>query len=326
MNRHLLTPPASLPQSVTAALMCMIALLWVRGDTFGTGANSFTMDFVTIGNPGNEPRGGEGGVDYVFRMGTYEVSREMVVKADVAGDLGFALSYGASAKPALLTWNEAARFVNWLNTSSGYSPAYKFDANPGDPGYSTQAQISAWDVGDAGYNAANPYRNSEAHYVLPALNEWIKAGFYDPATGRYFRYPTGSDETPTSVTGGTAPGTAVFNPELDFTIPGPADISNAGGLSPYGTMAQGGNEWEFLETVIPGDEWDPDGRREIRGGAWRGYSGLGGYLANGSSPVFDPSEELAGFRVVAIPEPTAWPLAALAPVGLWLWRRRCRWA
>lgn len=65
-----------------------------------------------------------------------------VINANAAGDLGFNLSPGAFAKPAEVTWNEAARFVNWLNTSSGYHPAYKFDADPGDADYSTKAPIS----------------------------------------------------------------------------------------------------------------------------------------------------------------------------------------
>lgn len=29
---------------------------------------------------------------------------------------------------------EAARFVNWLNTSHGYAEAYKFSSQRGDPG------------------------------------------------------------------------------------------------------------------------------------------------------------------------------------------------
>jgi len=317
---HLLQSGSTgIPISIAVAGLALLPL--AQADIFGTGPKAFTMDFVTIGNPGNLPGGDGGGVEHPYRMGTYEVSRDMVTKANSLGDLGFSLGYEASDKPALLTWNEAARFVNWLNTSSGYSPAYRFGTNPGDTGYCAEGNVMSWDTGDAGYNASNPYRNAQARYFLPTVDEWLKAGFYDPATGGYYEFPTGSDSVPISVSGGTEPGTAVFNPDLESVITGPADIKNAGGLSPYGTMAQGGNEWEFLETVIPGGPLNPNGLREARGGAWWGYSAFGYYLVGGHSSSLTP-DVTAGFRVTAIPEPSAWPLAALSPVGLWLWRRR----
>ena len=83
-------------------------------------------------------------------------------------------------------------------------------------------------------NAANPFRNSQAQYFLPNVDEWYKAAYYDPTSGVYFDYPTGSDSAPTAVASGTAAGTAVYDAQV-----GPADITLAGGLSPYGTMARG---------------------------------------------------------------------------------------
>jgi hypothetical protein len=50
----------------------------LRADTFGSGANTFTIDSVTIGNPGNADDAGagggsyswpDGGVAYTCRMG-----------------------------------------------------------------------------------------------------------------------------------------------------------------------------------------------------------------------------------------------------------------
>jgi len=63
-----------------------------RADTFGTGGNSFTVDFTTIGNPGNAPDttgdpNPAGSVGYTYRIGTYEVSRDMVTKANAATPL-----------------------------------------------------------------------------------------------------------------------------------------------------------------------------------------------------------------------------------------------
>ena len=46
---------------------------------------------------------------------------------------------------------------------------------------------------------------------------------------------------------GTTDGTAVYGGQI-----GPADVRNAGGLSPYGTMAQSGNIEENVESAIDG--------------------------------------------------------------------------
>ena len=56
--------------------------------------------------------------------------------------------------------------------------------------------------------------------------------------GGYCDYATGSDTAPTAVASGTGAGTAVYSQSFEA---GPADITNAGGLSSYGTMAQSGN-------------------------------------------------------------------------------------
>jgi hypothetical protein len=206
-----------------------------------------------------------------------------------------------------VSWNEAARFVNWLNTSTGNKPAYQFAVQPGEVGYDPNSDIEPWSVGDAGYNPANWFRNSQARYVLPSYNEWYKAAFYDPSTGTYFDYPTGSNAAPMPVAGGTTAGSAVYNRQQ-----GPADITNAGGLSPYGTMAQGGNVYEWEETTF----WrrvddDPTTIRGARGGYWGNPSSgppgppfpptLSAMNRVYGIPTFD--SELYGFRVASIDEP-----------------------
>jgi formylglycine-generating enzyme required for sulfatase activity len=223
---------------VSQAFACSAA-----GDIFGSGANTFEIPFVTIGNPGNpadttDVPNPTGSVPYSYRIGKYEVPEEAVRKANAlsaeAGDpLELTLDARGPNKPATsLSWFEAARFVNWLNTSTGHTPAYKFD----DAG-----NFQLWEPGDAGYNPANLFRDSLARYFLPSADEWYKAAFYDPAMGGYWDYPTGSNDPPTSVPFGTAPGTAVWNRPFEQ---GPADVNLAGGLSPYGTMGQAGNVGE----------------------------------------------------------------------------------
>ena len=113
-----------------------------------------------------------------------------------------------------------------------------------------------WTISDAGYNPNNLYRNSLARYFLPSVNEWYKAAYYDPTSGVYYNYPTGSDTAPTAVANGTAAGTAVYNRRRLQTALRISRI--AGGLSPYGTMGQGGNVFEWEETdfdLVNGPIW-----------------------------------------------------------------------
>ena len=106
-----------------------------------------------------------------------------------------------------------------------------------------------WQSSDAGYNPSNLYRNSLARYFLPSVDEWYKSAFYNPTSGVYYDYPTGSDTAPMAVVSGTAPNTAVYHGG-PTEVMGPADITLAGGLSPYGTMGQGSNVWELEETDV----------------------------------------------------------------------------
>ena len=148
----------------------------INADTFGSGGDLFDIDFVTIGNPGNaadttgKPNPA-GSVGYTYRMGKHEISEDMIEKANTSGSLGITKRTVGVNKPAtLVSWNEAARFVNWLNTSQGFTPAYKFDVQPGDGGYTSNANIELWRDGDAGYNPNNLFRNDQAHYFLPSVD------------------------------------------------------------------------------------------------------------------------------------------------------------
>jgi formylglycine-generating enzyme required for sulfatase activity len=105
-----------------------------------------------------------------------------------------------------------------------------------------------WASGDAGYDASNPYRNSLAKYVLPSYNEWYKAAYYNPSDSTYYDYANGSDTRPTAVISGTASNTAVYTQSGEASPTGPADVNNAGGLSPYGVMGLGGNVYEWEES------------------------------------------------------------------------------
>jgi hypothetical protein len=184
---------------LTAADVC-------RADTFGSGTNSFNIDFATVGNPGNPPGMGgvpiqAGSVGYTYQIGKYEISEQMIDKANALGGLGITKDTRGPNKPATsISWFEAAKFVNWLDTTSGFSPAYKFDA---------AGNFQLWQPSDPGYVPGSMFRNSLAKYVLPSVDEWYKAAYFDPTTGVYHLYPTGTDIAPTPVASGVAPATAV---------------------------------------------------------------------------------------------------------------------
>jgi sulfatase modifying factor 1 len=271
-----------------------------RGDTFGSGANAFDIALVTIGNPGNaadttgDPNPA-GSVTNSYRIAKFETSEQMIDKANLLGGLGITKNTRGPEKPATkVSWNEAARFVNWLNMSTGSAPAYKFAIQPGDSSYDSNADIQVWTAADPGYNPNNLYRNSLARYFLPSVDEWYKAAYYDPTSGVYHDYPTASENAPTAVANGTAPGTAVYEGQS-----GPADITLAGGLSPYGTMAQGGNVYEWEETDFDLGNGTGSLAREVRGGSWNnGSNNLSSSKSFNASPT--TKNNLLGFRVASI--------------------------
>jgi len=278
-------------------------------DLFGTAENTFEIKFVVIDDPGNPPDttghlNPAGSVAYSFRMAKYAISEEMIDKANALGDLGLTHDNRGPNKPATsISWFEAAQLVNWLNTSTGNTPAYNFDSN-GD--------FQLWEPEDPGYNPENLFRNNEAKYFLPSMDEWYKAAFYDPATGNYNPYPTGGEAAPIPVASGTDPGTAVFNQPL---AAGPADVTQAGGLSPYATMGQGGNTWEWQETSSNLVNVDPASNRLFRGGLWESTLSA---LSKTTAGAGHPSTEFTavGIRVAsAIPEPGTLSLVGFVFVG-----------
>jgi hypothetical protein len=120
----------SLKQVALAWAISVSLSSFARADSFGSGANAFNIDFVTIGNPGNaadttgKPNP-TGSVSYNYRIGRFEISESLVNKANASGSLSITLSNRGADKPATsVTWNEAARFVNWLNTSTGSVPVH----------------------------------------------------------------------------------------------------------------------------------------------------------------------------------------------------------
>lgn len=293
----------------------------VKADTFGSGANVFTIDFVNVGNAGNADDFGDGGglysspyggVAYDYRMGTYEISENLITKATASGMTNVTGgAWGASQPTALMTWYEAAAFVNWLNTSTGHQAAYNIDAGV--------TALTLWSSGDAWQaGGENLYRHKDAYYFLPSEDEWYKAAFHknDGVTANYWDYATGSNTAPTSVVSGTSAGTAVYS-----TLT-PANVDAAGGLSPYGTMGQNGNVFEWLESAFDGSNDSPSESRTGRGGDWNNSVGsLRPYIRLGGAP-YNSTGDITVRVASIIPEPS--PVMLMVGFGLILLLRRRR--
>lgn len=302
-----------LSTNVLLAVAVIVATaLRANADAFGSGANSFAIEFVTIGqagNPPDAPPNPAGDVPYVYRIGKYEVSERMIDAANALGGLGITIDSRGPDYPATsVTWFEAARFVNWLNTSTGGAPAYKFDAS---------GNFQLWAPSDPGYDATNLYRNKLARYFLPSTDEWHKAAYYDGAAGVYYDYPTGSDSVPDGI---DFPGDTVFD-AVFFDGGGienqPNIIFNVGLSSPSGTEGQGGNVREWEETAFDRVNDLPNDQRRASGGSMNDGSTILAAFNTliGTAPQFE--SQIIGFRLASIvPEPGTISLISLGVVIL----------
>jgi formylglycine-generating enzyme required for sulfatase activity len=311
----------------------LAVLFWLAGssrlcnaDTFGSGVNSFEIEFVAIGDPGNPPDTTDrpvtdGAVPYRYRIGKYEISEQMVDRANAESALaGMPLNIthdgrGPNMPATSISWFEATQFINWLNTSAGEFPAYKFDAS---------GNFHSWQISDPGYDPDNFYRNRLAKYFLPSLSEWHKAAYYDPTAGVYYDYPTSSDSVPDGI---DSPGDSNFDAVFfdGGSNGGPNEIANVGLLSPYCTAAQGGNVMEWEETAVDRINDSTNEGRGLRGGGWNWPSSV--LTASNRNGIIPSFEGEVGFRVASIvPEPatgTSLTVGLLMLLGSRAKRRKC---
>lgn len=336
--------------------------------TFGTGVNQFTISTVAIGDLSNTADiettytgiGAQslGAVAYQYEMSKYEITRGMInqynnqngsdrdvtmylyTPADSNDTLYSSNSYvnGDSNQgfkdtlPATgISYIEATQFVNWLNTSSGYSAAYNLDTNG-------QANWQFWDVNqwapsDAGYDASDPYRNANAKFFLMNADEAYKAAFYDTNSTNYFDYTVGSDTAPTSYDGtaGVFQGTDADKIVKGGNVRYLVETDQTGGTSQYGVMSLGGSAGDMIETT--------DGIKYNLFGGTLAHTSIAETYAHSSSLIksynIDATElSSQGFRIVTtlqspapIPEPnTVIAVGLLGIVGFVGNRRRRRHA
>jgi len=310
----------------------LLSLLVVAVVSIGTSASAVPIDWTPVGNPGNAADNtGFGAVGYAYNIGTYEVTNEQYAEfltAKAAADplglydtgmgsdaspnfggitrTGSSGSYTYSTIPGrekmpvnLVTFYDALRFANWLNNGKG----------SGDTETGAYTLLGGTETPS---NGTTVTRNAGATIFLTSENEWYKAAYYNAISTSYFDYPPGSD-TQTTCSGPTAVanrancGNAVSN----LTIRG----SYTGSASPYGTFDQGGNVYEWNESIVAGTQ------RGIRGG---GFVDAAAFTAASSSNFQSPQSAFSsyGFRVASIPEPGTGLLLMMGLLGIASWRRR----
>ncbi|MDD5326388.1 MAG: SUMF1/EgtB/PvdO family nonheme iron enzyme [Phycisphaerae bacterium] len=296
------------------------------------------IDFVTVGNPGNpgdtrtptpeygapmvDPYGC-GAVSYNYRIGKYEVTNAQwnAFTAAAGAPTGnhidayddSAYFTGAQQPTNCVSWYEAAQFCNWLTSGDKSLGAYQFsgdNSNPGD---------------FLGIDRAAAQTTYGTIYVIPTETEWYKAAYHqnDGVTNNYWLYPTQGqwDHQPTNDLINPDPGNNANFYSHGWTIGSPDYLTDVGEFensgSAYGTFDQGGNVWEWNETLVDGSS------RGLRGGGYDNdwYVPLGtlqSAFRNYADPTYENKK--AGFRIAEVPEPCS--LVLLSMGGLALLRKR----
>jgi formylglycine-generating enzyme required for sulfatase activity len=329
------------------AVVILLALVFSygRADVFNMSADQTSLQFITVGNPGNAmDTTGFGAVGYTYSIGKYEVTAGQyteflnavagtdtyglynIAMCDANGWLGCGIqrtvsqgtcTYSVGSDWANLPvnsinfWN-ACRFANWLH--NGQPTGVQGPGTTEDGAYVSLGNETAF------------ARQPGARYWIPSEDEWYKAAYHknDGVTGNYWDYPTKTNSVPSNdhLTPDQGNNANFQISEGDYTIGGSywrtpvGDFENSD--SPYGTFDQGGNLWEWTDTAAAG-AWRP-----LRGGSFD--ANLSSLIASSNRYLNDPATgyNIYGFRVAYVPEPSTLVLLDAVVVGLfsWVWWKR----
>ncbi|MCX5684812.1 MAG: SUMF1/EgtB/PvdO family nonheme iron enzyme [Planctomycetota bacterium] len=295
-----------------------------------------------LGNVGELSGGGTygpricGSVAYDYRIGKYEVTAGQytgflnkvggvdtygLYKSDMSG-CGITQSGGGTlANPYtyavapdfvnrpvnLASWGDAARFANWLNNGQ---PS-------GAQGLATTEDGTYYLNGAMTSNALMAVsRKPGSTWAITSEDEWYKAAYYKGGgtNAGYWDFPTRSNTAPgrdmTDASGNNAnyyTGSGAYPIDSGNYTTVVGEFQNS--PSPYGTYDQGGNVYEWTESIIGND-------RGLRGGM---YDSTAIYLQASDRNFNGPIHDSYGFRVVQVPEPATLSLLALG--GLLALRR-----
>jgi len=344
VDRHWL-----IPQFVSAAFALVFGALGLPH------AHAVTIDWVTVGNPGNDPDPATGSrygaVNYGFRMAKYLVTiqqytdflnavaatdpfglydENMALDLNVAGisRSGTSGEYSYSVinnggpsgnRPiTYVSWFDAARFANWMHNGQG----------------SGSTETGAYALNGA-VGGTVPAKNSGAQFYIPTENEWYKAAFYSPVKGGagspgYYAYATQSDTAPGNTIGSGANQANYFNGVYSVTQSSADSFGQnyltdvgafTGSASYFGTFDQSGNvpEWTDFTDDVRGELW-------LRGGSWIGDAfSVSSSSRGGQAPSVGAG---IGFRLASpVPEPATLGMASgglLLAGGWWILKRAQR--
>ena len=290
----------------------------VLADTFGNGANQFTIDFVNISGDSGDLGSWSAGYRHTFsgvnhgdyRMGKFEITNDQwsnfknslgvpVTGSPSDGYDDDSVYTGANVPVNNISWYEAAQFVNWLNTSNGYQAAYKFTGTQGTDDYS----LDIWEAEDA-WGGTNLYRHKDAYYFLPTKDEWVKAAYWNGTLLQIYATSRGN---------GPIPG---VDSNYNFVVGEPWDVGS-GSEELNGTYDMMGNVWEWLESPFSPGDYAMDSNRCIRGSSFGGYN-HDSFLKSFYDSVNTPDGEFGGmgFRVASVPEPCSLMLLGVSALAL----------
>jgi len=211
------------------------------------------------------------------RIGDDRVPQVMIDRIGADGAYRYRVAPGMEQMPIVnVSFLDALRFANWMH----HAAASEALANGGSDATAAAdvTETGAYDIASAGAEAV---RTAAARCWVPSEDEWYKAAYHQPENdggppGSYWLYPTRSQEPPLFRPAGDAdPGSANF---LDEAASGrsPEDIgrrprsqfvhlfpvgSFPEAASFYGTLDQGGNAWEWTDSVVFATQ------RVLRGGS-----------------------------------------------------------
>ncbi len=325
-----------------AAVLVVVGLVGVvffpsaaSADVFGTGANQFTIDFVTISGDASAANGTSfGGYSPThpeyrtfsdpgdYRMGTYENTNAQYDKfkaslgvpvfgnpSDAYNAFPFRYEGEENLPSSEVSWYEAAQFVNWLNTYKGHQPAYNFTGTQGTSDYT----LTTWSVAEA-EDGTNLFRHKDAFYYLPTEDEWVKAGHWN---GTFLQ--THTTKAGESLYKGDGVSGSGWNYDYALDPAGPWDVGS-GSEELNGTFDMIGNLGEWTESPRYPEQYEITWPRRVHGG---GAGSSDWQLESLHYGLYGPQNELnfMGFRVASnIPEPATLSLLGLG--GFALIRRR----
>jgi len=321
-------------------------------------AQSISMSYVTVGNPGNaaDPATGSlyGSVSYTYDIGEYDVTDSQyaaflngvdpsgantLALYSPQGDAEYGVTFNSGAASGSMysvipgyanmpvvdvNYWDTLRFVNWMNNGEGNATTETgaYTLTGGTPTPSNASDL-----------LANPQHNAGATVWLPSENEWYKAAYYNPANSTYSMYATQSDTAPGNTIGNGAD-EANYYTGNGYSVTQTSDENSnqnyltavgsfTGSESYYGTYDQSGDVWNWMSTT--------EGSQYVwlRGGFWNVSDDVGGVSSFNRSGGYDPTDESAGlgFRVAseatAVPEPSSWAMMVIG-VGLYGLARRSR--